>query len=70
LQVVANLERIRETSEKESGRTASMSCWADAASIDIKDLQKQLQFGWFCQDELLRSTNSLVIFLAKKYKLE
>lgn len=45
-----------------------MSCWAEAASVDIKDLQKQLQFGWFCRDELLRSTNSLVLFLAKKYR--
>ncbi|KAL0557780.1 hypothetical protein IC582_006331 [Cucumis melo] len=68
IKVVANLERIRETLEKESGRIASMSCWAEAASIDIKDLQKQLQFGWFCRDELLRSTNSLVLFLAKKYR--
>lgn len=68
MQVVANLERIRETLEKESEKRASMSCWADAAGIDIKDLHKQLQFGWFCQNELLRSTNSLVLFLAKKYR--
>ncbi|XP_031737166.1 RNA polymerase sigma factor sigC isoform X2 [Cucumis sativus] len=68
VKVVANLERIRETLEKESGRIASMSCWAEAASVDIKDLQKQLQFGSFCRDELLRSTNSLVVFLAKKYR--
>ncbi|XP_022131821.1 RNA polymerase sigma factor sigC isoform X2 [Momordica charantia] len=68
VKVVANLERIRETLEKESEKRASMSCWADAAGIDIKDLHKQLQFGWFCQNELLRSTNSLVLFLAKKYR--
>ncbi|KAG6585371.1 RNA polymerase sigma factor sigC, partial [Cucurbita argyrosperma subsp. sororia] len=65
---VANLERIRETLEKETGKISSMSCWANAAGVDIKDLQKQLQFGWFCQDELLRTTNSLVRFLSKKYQ--
>ncbi|XP_038884659.1 RNA polymerase sigma factor sigC isoform X2 [Benincasa hispida] len=68
VKVVANLERIRETLEKESGRMVSMSCWANAAGVDIKDLKKQLQFGWFCQDELLRSTNSLILFLARKYR--
>ena len=68
MQVVANLERIRETLEKETGKISSMSCWANAAGVDIKDLQKQLQFGWFCQDELLRTTNSLVRFLSKKYR--
>ncbi|XP_023538506.1 RNA polymerase sigma factor sigC-like isoform X2 [Cucurbita pepo subsp. pepo] len=68
VKVVANLERIRETLEKETGKISSMSCWANAAGVDIKDLQKQLQFGWFCQDELLRTTNSLVRFLSKKYR--
>ncbi|KAG7020284.1 RNA polymerase sigma factor sigC, partial [Cucurbita argyrosperma subsp. argyrosperma] len=68
VKVVANLERIRETLEKETGKISSMSCWANAAGVDKKDLQKQLQFGWFCQDELLRTTNSLVRFLSKKYQ--
>ncbi|XP_023002340.1 RNA polymerase sigma factor sigC-like isoform X2 [Cucurbita maxima] len=68
VKVVANLERIRETLEKATGKISSMSCWANAAGVDIKDLQNQLQFGWFCQDELLRTTNSLVRFLSKKYR--
>ncbi|KAG7965999.1 hypothetical protein I3843_08G027800 [Carya illinoinensis] len=68
LQVVANLERIRITLEEETGRVASLSCWAEAAGLDEKVLQQHLHFGWCCRDELLRSTRSLVLYLARNYR--
>ncbi|KAK9273309.1 hypothetical protein L1049_018116 [Liquidambar formosana] len=68
VKVVADLERIRETLEKETGRVASLSSWADAAGVDKKVLQQRLHFGWYCRDELLRSTHSLIVYLARNYR--
>ncbi|KAG2691919.1 hypothetical protein I3760_08G028500 [Carya illinoinensis] len=68
VKVVANLERIRITLEEETGRVASLSCWAEAAGLDEKVLQQHLHFGWCCRDELLRSTRSLVLYLARNYR--
>lgn len=66
--MLANLERIQKTLEEESGRVASMSCWAEAAGVSEKVLQQSLCFGWYCRDQLLRSTRSLVLFLARNYR--
>ncbi|XVE70970.1 hypothetical protein DITRI_Ditri10aG0112500 [Diplodiscus trichospermus] len=68
VKVLANLERIRTTFEEETGRVVSLSCWAEAAGVNEKVLQQHLRFGWFCRDELLRSTHSLVLFFAKNYR--
>lgn len=68
VKVVANLERIRATLEKEMGQEVSLSIWAEAAGIDEKLLQKQLQFGWQCGDELIKSARSLVLYIAKSYR--
>ncbi|KAJ4708139.1 RNA polymerase sigma factor [Melia azedarach] len=68
VKVVANLERIRTTLEKETGQVVSLKCWAEAAGVSEKVLQQHLGFGWYCRDELLRSTRSLVLFLARNYK--
>ncbi|KAF5461654.1 hypothetical protein F2P56_017733 [Juglans regia] len=68
VKVVANLERIRITLEAETGRVASLSCWAEAAGLDEKVLQQHLHFGWCCRDELIRSTRSLVLYLARNYR--
>lgn len=68
LQVVAELERIRRTLEEETGRVASLSCWAQAARLDEKVLQQHLHYGWHCRDELIRSTRSLVLYLARDYR--
>ncbi|KAK7853858.1 rna polymerase sigma factor sigc [Quercus suber] len=67
-QVVANLERIRRTLEEETGRVATISCWAEAAGLDEKVLQQNLHFGWYCRDEIIRSTRSLVLYLARNYR--
>ncbi|CAK9138405.1 unnamed protein product [Ilex paraguariensis] len=68
VKLVANLERIREIVEEETGQIASLSNWAEAAGVDKKVLQEHLHFGWDCRDELLRSTRSLVIYLARNYR--
>ncbi|XP_076954073.1 RNA polymerase sigma factor sigC-like [Bidens hawaiensis] len=67
VKMVANLERIRMMLEEEMGPMVSFSSWAAAAGVDKQVLLENLQFGWRCRDELLRSTRSLVIYLAKNY---
>ncbi|KAK1408144.1 hypothetical protein QVD17_39778 [Tagetes erecta] len=67
VKMVANLERIRKMLEEETGPMVSFSSWAAAAGVDKEVLLENLQFGWRCRDELLRSTRSLVIYLAKNY---
>lgn len=64
----AELERIRSQLEEESGKAASYAKWAEAAGIDQKALRQRLQFGWYCRDKLIKSTRSLVIYLAKNYR--
>ncbi|XVF89134.1 hypothetical protein PTKIN_Ptkin19aG0106000 [Pterospermum kingtungense] len=68
IKVIANLERIRTTLEEETGRVVSLSCWAQASGVNEKVLQQHLRFGWYCRDELLRSTRSLVLYFARNYR--
>ncbi|KAL5558613.1 hypothetical protein UlMin_034824 [Ulmus minor] len=68
VKAVAKLERIRTVLEKETGRVTSLSSWAEAAGVDEKVLLQQLHFGWYCRDELLRSTKSLVLFFVRNYR--
>lgn len=66
--MIVNLERIKKNLEEESGQVVSLSCWAKAAGLDEKELQRSLYFGWFCRDELLRSTRSFVLYIARNYR--
>ncbi|KAG6735998.1 hypothetical protein POTOM_061316 [Populus tomentosa] len=68
LKVASDLERIRTTLEKETGQVVSLSCWAEATGLDKKVLQQQLQFGWYCRDELIKNTHSLVLYIARNYR--
>lgn len=68
VKVVAELESIRTILEEETGRVASFSSWAEAAGLSQKVLQQRLHFGWYCRDELLRSTKSLIVYLARNYR--
>ncbi|RXH72714.1 hypothetical protein DVH24_012398 [Malus domestica] len=68
VKVIANLERIKATLEKETGTVATLSCWAEAVGFHEKVLLQKLHFGWYCQDELIRSTRSLVLYLARSYR--
>ncbi|CAN8254614.1 unnamed protein product [Cochlearia groenlandica] len=65
---LADMERLRTKLEEESGKVASLSVWAEAAGMDEKLLMRNLHFGWYCRDELLKSTRSLVLFLARNYR--
>nr|AKC88697.1 sigma factor [Pelargonium echinatum] len=68
VKVMADLERIRTTLEEATGQVVKLSYWAEAAGLEPKVLQQRLQFGWQCRDELIRSTRSLVIYLARYYR--
>nr|QKY65002.1 plastidic RNA polymerase sigma-subunit 3 [Passiflora contracta] len=70
VKMVSDLERIRATLEEETGRVISLSCWAEAAGLDKKVLQQQLRFGWYCRDELIKSTRSLVLYIARNYRIK
>ncbi|XP_078429065.1 RNApolymerase sigma-subunit C [Wolffia australiana] len=65
---VAKLEKIRDELEQRTGRVASFSRWAEEAGMAEKTLHQRLHFGWHCKDSLLRSTRSLVIYLARGYR--
>lgn len=64
---VADLENIRINLEGESGQLISFQKWAEAVGVDEKALQQRLHYGWFCRDKLLKSTHSLVVFIARNY---
>ncbi|GAV56964.1 Sigma70_r3 domain-containing protein/Sigma70_r2 domain-containing protein/Sigma70_r4 domain-containing protein [Cephalotus follicularis] len=68
IKIIANLQRIRTTLEEGTGRVVSLKCWAEAAKVDEKALNQYLHFGWYCRDEILRSTRSLVLYLARNYR--
>ncbi|KAH0989883.1 hypothetical protein GBA52_001366 [Prunus armeniaca] len=68
VKVIADLERIKETLEKETGKVVTLRCWAEAAGVHERVLLQHLRFGWYCQDELIRSTRSLVLYLARNYR--
>ncbi|EPS65656.1 hypothetical protein M569_09119, partial [Genlisea aurea] len=65
--LVTELERIRKKVEDESGETPSFSRWAEAARIESKELKRRLNYGWHCRDQLLKSSRSLVVFIARNY---
>ncbi|KAK8930886.1 RNA polymerase sigma factor sigC [Platanthera zijinensis] len=63
-----SLERIRLKLEKETGEEVCHERWAEAAGIDLKTLHQRLHVGWHSRDKLIRSTRSLIFFLARNYK--
>ncbi|KAK7293872.1 hypothetical protein RJT34_16749 [Clitoria ternatea] len=68
VKVLAELEKIRIAIEEDSEQVATLSSWAEASGVDEKVLQQLLHRGHYCQDELIRSTRSLVLYLARKYR--
>ncbi|XP_061373277.1 RNA polymerase sigma factor sigC isoform X2 [Gastrolobium bilobum] len=68
VKVVAELEKIRTAIENDTKQVASLSSWAEACGVDEKVLQQQLHHGRCCRDELIRSTRSLVLYIARKYR--
>ncbi|KAL8522156.1 hypothetical protein ACS0TY_012339 [Phlomoides rotata] len=68
VKLVAELEKLRTILEEDTGQVPSLISWAEAARIEKKELQRRLYYGWHCRDELLRSTRSLVLFIARNYR--
>ncbi|KAG4963174.1 hypothetical protein JHK82_039844 [Glycine max] len=67
LKVLAELEKIRTAIEEDTKQVASLSNGAEASGVDEKVLQQLLHHGYYCRDELIQSTHSLVLYLARKY---
>ncbi|KAK1285643.1 RNA polymerase sigma factor sigC [Acorus calamus] len=65
---VVKFERIRMKAEEKIGRAVSYAEWAEVAGIDERTLRQRLHFGWYCKDKLLKSTRSLVIYIARNYR--
>ncbi|XP_027369170.1 RNA polymerase sigma factor sigC-like isoform X2 [Abrus precatorius] len=68
VKVLAELEKIKIAIEEDTKRAASLNSWAEASGVDEKVLQQLLHHGHYCQDELIRSTRTLVLYLARKYR--
>ncbi|XP_015935010.1 RNA polymerase sigma factor sigC [Arachis duranensis] len=68
VKVLAELEKIREGIEESTNQVASLKSWAEAAGVHEKVLQQKLHYCQRCRDELIRSTRSLVVYLARKYR--
>ncbi|XP_045808684.1 RNA polymerase sigma factor sigC [Trifolium pratense] len=68
VKVLAELEKMRTAIEEDTKQAVSMSSWAEASGVNQKALKQQLYHGYYCKDELLRSTRSLVLYFAKKYR--
>lgn len=54
--------------EEDTKQAVSLSSWAEASGVDENVLQRQLYHGYYCRDELIRSTRSLVLYFARKYR--
>ncbi|QCD99683.1 RNA polymerase sigma factor [Vigna unguiculata] len=68
VKVLAELEKIRTAIEEDTKRVVSLNHWAEASGVDEKVLPQLLHHGYYCRDELIRSSRSLVLFLARKYR--
>ncbi|MED6124059.1 hypothetical protein PIB30_055432 [Stylosanthes scabra] len=68
VKVLAELERTRKAIEKDTNQVASLRSWAEASGVDKNVLLQQLHYGRYCQDELIRSIRSLVLYLSRKYR--
>ncbi|XP_047151118.1 RNA polymerase sigma factor sigC [Vigna umbellata] len=68
VKVLAELEKIRTAIEDDTKRVVTLNHWAEASGVDEKVLQQLLHHGYYCRDELIRSSRSLVLFLARKYR--
>lgn len=59
---------MRTAIEEDTKEEVSLRSWAEASGVEERVLQQQLYHGYYCRDELIRSTRSLVLYLAKKYR--
>lgn len=67
MQVLLRLEKIyKELSERYGGEPTFMQ-WAVAAGVDQTTLRRQINYGTFCKDKMIKSNVRLVVSIAKKY---
>ncbi|KAL8119435.1 hypothetical protein AgCh_016814 [Apium graveolens] len=67
IQVLLRLEKIyKEISERYGGKPSFMQ-WAVAAGVDQTTLRRQINYGSFCKDKMIKSNVRLVVSIAKKY---
>lgn len=67
MQVLLRLEKIhKELSERYGGEPSFMQ-WAVAAGVNQTTLRRQIHYGTFCKDKMIKSNVRLVVSIAKKY---
>ncbi|GER57812.1 RNA polymerase sigma factor rpoD1 [Striga asiatica] len=68
IQVLLNLERLREEFSQRCGGEPTFTQWAAAAGVDQKTLRQQIKYGVHCKDKMVKSNIRLVISIAKHYQ--
>ncbi|WOG95652.1 hypothetical protein DCAR_0414978 [Daucus carota subsp. sativus] len=67
IQALLRLEKIyKELSERYGGEPSFIQ-WASAAGVDQITLRRQINYGKFCKDKMIKSNVRLVISIAKNY---
>lgn len=67
MQVLVRLENIYKELSQRYGGEPSFIQWAAAAGIDQITLRRQINYGTFCKDKMIKSNVRLVISIAKNY---
>lgn len=63
------LDKVRESCKEKNGREPSLSEWAKAAGIELKDFERRLQVGRYSKQKMVRSNLRLVISIARRYQI-
>ncbi|KAK1364689.1 RNA polymerase sigma factor [Heracleum sosnowskyi] len=67
IQVLLRLEKIYKELSERYGGEPSFRQWAVAAGVDRTTLRRQINYGTFCKDKMIKSNVRLVVSIAKKY---
>ncbi|XP_074350897.1 RNA polymerase sigma factor sigB-like [Apium graveolens] len=67
IQVLVRLETIYKELSQRYGGEPSFIQWAAAAGVDQTTLRRQINYGTFCKDKMIKSNVRLVISIAKNY---
>ncbi len=61
------LFQLKDQLMEQSGSEPSLSIWANAADINIAELQKSLRLGNYAKQKMIKANLRLVVSIAKKY---
>lgn len=67
MQVLLRLEKIYKELSIRYGGEPSFIQWAAAAGVDQITLRRQINYGTFCKDKMIKCNVRLVISIAKNY---